>query len=244
MKYYFPTIEQNCTVEKLQYWAGHTNIWGPKVRKTEGGKVSCDRKLWVIHKEVSGFLTESCDSIRSFWVHFENETNIVMIGYPRKLPTKDNETCRKRLLQVMVNKLYLRMKCKEVYISPCCFADKPLLERDSPSSTDFISDIKGCNGDINDLTNRIHYSEKYVRLAIIDYAGLSTSPSDVQKFLEIYPNIKELVIDHGKSIEVFTRHQLLEKNYVEKFNCRSGPVKRSRNTFLCPLEIPLVLCNS
>ncbi|KAF1801810.1 hypothetical protein V8B55DRAFT_1038425 [Mucor lusitanicus] len=112
----------------------------------------------------------------------------------------------------MVDKLYYRMKCKEVYVSPCCSADEPILERDSPAPDHLISAIKGCNGTIADLTKRIHYTQKRLRLAIIDYAGLSTSPDGIRRFLKTYPNIKEIAIDHGKSIETLTQHQLLERN--------------------------------
>ncbi|ORE01274.1 hypothetical protein BCV72DRAFT_236725 [Rhizopus microsporus var. microsporus] len=128
----------------------------------------------------------------------------------------------------MIDKLYFRMKCEEVYVSPCCFANEPILERDSPTPDHLLSVIKGCNGGITDLTKRIHYTQKHIRLAIIDYAGLSTSPSDIRKFLDTYPNIKEIAIDHGKSIEILAQHQLLERNDAEKFNCRPSPVQRSK----------------
>ncbi|KAI7898132.1 uncharacterized protein BX663DRAFT_525822 [Cokeromyces recurvatus] len=117
------------------------------------------------------------------------------------------------------------MKCEEVYISPCCFAKEPILEHDSPISDHLFPVIKCCNGGITDLTKRIRYTQKHIRLAIIDYAGLSTSPNDIRKFLDTYPNIKEIAIDHGKSIEILTQHQLLERNDAEKFNCRLSLVQ-------------------
>ncbi|KAI8094819.1 uncharacterized protein B0P05DRAFT_436788, partial [Gilbertella persicaria] len=54
----------------------------------------------------------------------------ITIGYARKSTTKENDASGTRLLQLMVDKLYYRMKCEEVYVSPCCFADEPILERD------------------------------------------------------------------------------------------------------------------
>ncbi|KAI8638233.1 hypothetical protein BD408DRAFT_436247 [Parasitella parasitica] len=92
----------------------------------------------------------------------------------------------------MVDKLYFRIKYEEVYVSPCCFANEPILERDSAASSRLFSVIKGCNGGITDLTKRTHYAQKHKCLAIIDYAGLSTSPNDIRKFLDTYPNIQEI----------------------------------------------------
>ncbi|KAI9284660.1 hypothetical protein BC943DRAFT_361004 [Umbelopsis sp. AD052] len=37
-----------------------------------------------------------------------------------------------------------------------------------------------------DLTSRVHKTQMGVRLVIIDYAGLSTSPEDIQRFLRTY----------------------------------------------------------
>lgn len=102
------------------------------------------------------------------------------------------------------------------------------LERDSSASDHLFSAIKGCNGGITDLTKRIHHTQNHIHLAIIDYVRLSTSPYDIRKFLDTYPNIKEIAIDHGKSIEILTQRQLLERNDAEKFNCRPSLVQRSK----------------
>ncbi|RCH84010.1 hypothetical protein CU097_002797 [Rhizopus azygosporus] len=163
------------------------------------------------------FLVESTDSISAYWDHLKNEADFITIGYARKFPTEENDVSRTRLLQLMVDKLYFRMKCEEVYISLCCFANEPILEL-----------IKGCNGGITDLTKCINYTQQHIRLAIIDYAGRSTSLNDIQKFLDTYPNIQEIAIDHGKSIEIQTQRQLLERNDAEKLNCLPSLVQRSK----------------
>jgi hypothetical protein len=179
-------------------------------------------------KEKREFLVESTDSISAYWSHLKNEVDFITIGYARKSPTKENDASRTRPLQRMADKLYFRMKREEVYVSPCCFANEPILERDFPALDHLFSVIKGCNGSITYLTKRIHYTYKHIRLTIIDYAGLSTSPNDIRKFLGTYSNIKEIAIDHGKSIEILTQHQLLERNNIEKFNCRPSIVQRSK----------------
>ncbi|KAG2210434.1 hypothetical protein INT45_009088 [Circinella minor] len=228
MKEFFPDLEQYGMTDRLQYWIGQSNIWGPRKRITEHGERKYGRHLWIIVKEMREFLVESTDSITAYWDHLKNEIDYITIGYARKSPTKEDDASRTRLLQLMTDKLYFRMKCEEVYVSPQCFANEPILERDSPPLDHFYSSIKDCNGGITDLTKRIHYTQKNIRLAIIDYAGLSTSPNDVRNFFKTYPNIKEIAIDHGKSIEILTQYQILESSDAEKFNCRSSLVKRSK----------------
>lgn len=90
---------------------------------------------------------------------------------PENPPTNESDGSRTRLLQLMADKLYSGMKCKEVYTSPRCFTGEPILERDSAVSDRLISAIKGCNVSITDLTKRLYYARKPVRLAIIDMLG-------------------------------------------------------------------------
>jgi hypothetical protein len=48
----------------------------------------------------------------------------------------------------MIDKLYFRGKCEEVYISPCCLVNQPILERDFPKANEALASWKGCQGDI------------------------------------------------------------------------------------------------
>ncbi|KAI8391837.1 uncharacterized protein BYT42DRAFT_611018 [Radiomyces spectabilis] len=67
-----------------------------------------------------------------------------------------------------------------------------------------------------------------MRLVVIDYAGLSTNPNDVGDFLKAYPQIKELVVDHGLAFELFTCNELINnQERLAKFNCCTGPKHRS-----------------
>ncbi|KAI9023650.1 hypothetical protein CLU79DRAFT_700729, partial [Phycomyces nitens] len=153
------------------------------------------------------------------------DTKYITIGYARKSPTDETKESRIRLLQLMVTKLYFRGKCEEVFVSPICKSDQPILERDSPKQDDLLLNLKGSHGDISDLVARVHFSQKPFRLVVIDYAGLSTSPNDIRVFLE---NIKEVVVDHGSSFEILSRFDLLKNNDIEKFKCRYANVKRSK----------------
>ncbi|KAI9022883.1 hypothetical protein CLU79DRAFT_701990, partial [Phycomyces nitens] len=63
------------------------------------------------------------------------------------------QASRVRLLQLMADKFYFRVKCDEVYVSPCCSAKNPILVRDSSTMKRVITLLKGCNG-------CVHYTKK------------------------------------------------------------------------------------
>ncbi|ORX48813.1 hypothetical protein DM01DRAFT_1291723, partial [Hesseltinella vesiculosa] len=56
-----------------------------------------------------------------------------------------------------------------------------------------------------------------IRCVVLDYAGLSTCPGDIVTFAKELKSIKEVVVDHGDSLEKFTRHQLINGN-IQKFH--------------------------
>ncbi|KAI9468525.1 MAG: hypothetical protein EXX96DRAFT_629990 [Benjaminiella poitrasii] len=205
----------------------NANIWGKSGRSRKNQR-KLGRKLWVVDEQLRAFATDTSDSVKAYWKYLQHDTKYITIGYARKSPTDETKESRIRLLQLMVNKLYFRGKCEEVFVSPICKADQPILERDSPKLDDLLLHLKGFHGDISDLVARVHFSQKPFRLVIIDYAGLSTSPNDIRIFLEQCSNIKEVVVDHGSSFEILSRFDLLKNNDLEKFKCRHANVKRSK----------------
>ncbi|KAI7881475.1 hypothetical protein K492DRAFT_111670, partial [Lichtheimia hyalospora FSU 10163] len=40
-----------------------------------------------------------------------------------------------------------------------------------------------------------------IRLVVLDYAGLTTNPNDLHKFVKNYKSIKEIVVDKGHKLE-------------------------------------------
>ncbi|KAK4516954.1 uncharacterized protein ATC70_000282 [Mucor velutinosus] len=223
----FPRLKNHCSVNQLQYWIGQAKIWGKSERSRKNQRKS-GRYLWVVDEQLWAFVTDTSDSVKAYWKYLKHDTKYITIGYARKSPTDETKESRMRLLQLMVNKLYSRGKCEEVFVSPICKADQPILERDSPKQDDLLLHLKGSHGDISDLVARVHFSQKPFRLVIIDYAGLSTSPDDIRTFLKQCSNIKEIVVDHGSSFEILSRFDLLKNNNLEKFKCRRANVQRSR----------------
>ncbi|ORE00793.1 hypothetical protein BCV72DRAFT_246403 [Rhizopus microsporus var. microsporus] len=228
----FPRLKNHCNENQLQYWIGQAKIWGKSERSRKNQRKS-GRNLWVVDEQLRGKITSLNFGFpyfnnllcSAYWKYLQHDTKYITIGYARKSPTDETKESRIRLLQLMVNKLYFRGKCEEVFVSPICKADQPILERDSPKQDDLLLNLKGSHGDISDLVARVHFSQKPFRLVIIDYAGLSTSPNDIRIFLD---NIKEVVVDHGSSFEILSRFDLLKNNDLEKFKCRHANVKRSK----------------
>ncbi|KAI8047843.1 uncharacterized protein B0P05DRAFT_565257 [Gilbertella persicaria] len=223
----FPHLKNHCSVYQLQYWIGQAKIWGKSTRSRKNQR-ELGRNLWVVDEQLRAFVTDTSDSVKAYWKYLQHDTKYITIGYARKSPTDETKESRIRLLQLMVNKLYFRGKCEEVFVSPICKADQPILERDSPKQDDLLLHLKGSHGDISDLVARVHFSQKPFRLVIIDYAGLSTSPNDIRIFLKQCSNIKEIVVDHGSSFEILSRFDLLKNMDLEKFKCRHANVKRSK----------------
>ncbi|KAG1466627.1 hypothetical protein G6F56_004653 [Rhizopus delemar] len=94
MEEFFPNLQQYCTIDRLQYWVGQSNIWGSRKRKTTNGQTKYGRHLWIVSKEMREFLFESTDSISAYWNHLKNEIDFITIGYARKFSTKENDTSR------------------------------------------------------------------------------------------------------------------------------------------------------
>ncbi|KAI9016418.1 hypothetical protein CLU79DRAFT_706869 [Phycomyces nitens] len=187
----FPNLHRHCKETQLQYWVGQAKIWGHIVKSRINGKTIYGRHLWIVRKKMRQFLIETNDSLSLYWQNIRENPHLVCIGYARKSVTKETDVSRSHLLQLMVDKLHFRLKCQEVYVSPCCAANDPILDRDSPSFQTVLASLKSCKGDIADLTDRLYYSQQEVRL-------------------------------------ILSRHMLLKNNKVEKFNCRSTPVQRSK----------------
>lgn len=92
---------------------------------------------------------DTSNSVKAYWKYLQHDTKYITIGYVRKSPTDETKESRIRLLQLMVNKLYSRGKCEEVFMNPICKADQPILERGSPKLDDSLLHLEGPHGDIS-----------------------------------------------------------------------------------------------
>ncbi|KAI8990973.1 hypothetical protein BDF20DRAFT_812786 [Mycotypha africana] len=104
------------------------------------------------------------------------------IGYARKSHSNESQSVRLRLLESMTAILVDPCRCSKIYVSPICAANSPLQERDLKRST-LIKEIRNAHGDMQDLISYAKTAVRPIRLVVIDYAGLTTSPQDLSDFM-------------------------------------------------------------
>ncbi|KAI7896026.1 uncharacterized protein EV154DRAFT_493246 [Mucor mucedo] len=119
-----------------------------------------------------------------------------------------------------------KLLCEDVFASCRANADDKIDDRDIKST--IIYKVSHVRGDCQDMLDYITMSNRTVRLVVIDYAGLSTNPDDLKEFVRKHKQLKEIAVDEGQKMTVFSRHELLkDEKLLQKFNCRIGSVKRS-----------------
>ncbi|KAI9486943.1 MAG: hypothetical protein EXX96DRAFT_535145 [Benjaminiella poitrasii] len=159
------------------------------------------------------------------------QLQFITIGYVRKSNTAESKTAKQKSLSLQAYKLKTKYLCKHVFTSVDTNADTLIEDRDYEEKKTKL-DIKNSHGDCQDS---IKMSDKKVRLVVISFSGLSTNPGDIYDFVKyvrkkrrIQWNLKEIVVDMGYKVEIFTRHQLLHDDKVLKqFKCRTSLKKRS-----------------
>ncbi|KAI8874874.1 hypothetical protein K501DRAFT_203807, partial [Backusella circina FSU 941] len=104
------------------------------------------------------------------------------IGYARKSHTNESKSVRLRLLENMTAILIDPCRCSKIYVTPICTANSPLLERDMKRNT-LSKEIRHAHGDMQDLISYAKTAVRPIRLVVIDYAGLTTSPQDLFNFV-------------------------------------------------------------
>ncbi|KAG1212634.1 hypothetical protein AB4K20DRAFT_1865651 [Rhizopus microsporus] len=141
--------------------------------------------------------------------------------------TDEDNSTRQRLLNGMVTKLKTKLLCRKVFVSPCSSADMEFSKRDtSKKSLKFMESFK--SSFMIDLLLFLKAETRMVRLIAIDYAGLSTNVEDLRSLVNNHKCVKEIVIDKGHRVELFSRKQLLKDDEVLRlFRCRTKAVNRS-----------------
>ncbi|KAG1061808.1 hypothetical protein G6F41_011968 [Rhizopus arrhizus] len=103
-----------------------------------------------------------------------------IIGYCRKsvAETKNRASC----LQRMINILYKRSLVNKVFVSPRSSTKQPFLKRDFEDEDDILSKLNDVHGNTKDFLEFLENNTKICVIAI-DYAGLTTSITDLKKLL-------------------------------------------------------------
>lgn len=148
------------------------------------------------------------------------------VGYVRKSNTNEPDTTKKKLVNLQIYKMKTKLLCEDVFVSYNTSANDPIAERDATTPPYAFDD---CSGNTQDFITKITKSARQIRLVVIDYAGLSTNPDDIRLFISLNKSIREVVVDIGHKVEVYSRYDLLKSiKILNKFRCRRECVKRSR----------------
>ncbi|KAI7889921.1 uncharacterized protein EV154DRAFT_512852 [Mucor mucedo] len=149
------------------------------------------------------------------------------IGYARKSLSNESKSVRLRLLESMTSILVDPCRCSKIFVTPLCNANSPLLERDLKRSP-LTKDVRHAHGDMQDLISYVKTSMRPIRLVVIDYAGLTTSPQDLLTFISSLNLVMFVVVYHGHRFESFSRENLLKDISFKAFAYRKAPIRRSR----------------
>ncbi|CAO0790839.1 unnamed protein product [Mucor circinelloides] len=129
-------------------------------------------------------------------------------GYARKSKGKERITTRSNLLNEMVHRLRKRSLCTKVYVSSYCDANQPLESRDSKRNyKHHLALIKNCDGDMTMQLLKTKF--KPIRLAAIDFAGLSTEPNDIRAFISPCKIIRSASNSHPLTLPTITNDHLV-----------------------------------
>ncbi|KAF7720550.1 hypothetical protein EC973_007544, partial [Apophysomyces ossiformis] len=177
----FPDLQKHYSQKQISTWLTAERLhFGSQKTQRINNVPQKGRWLWLCTAETAVTLQEKEGLFR---FHCSNAVgNWVNVGYVRKSHTTESEESRIRLLQAMITRLVNRCLCTKLFASPCSSSTQPLLERDWPKP-DLLAKLNGCDGDTQDLFAFLSTCTEKVRLCIIDYAGLSNDPDDVQKLL-------------------------------------------------------------
>ncbi|KAG2201332.1 hypothetical protein INT47_001420, partial [Mucor saturninus] len=225
VKPYF--AETNFTCNQLNDWLGKEGSWGSTKRKIVNGERLRGRTLHVIRPELRDFLWNDISNVKEFRKSVrESRHKTATIGYVRKSKTTEKKEAVEKSINLQVAKMKKKLLCEDVFASCRANADDKIDDRDIKST--MIYKVSHVHGDCQDMLDYITMSNRTVRLVVIDYAGLSTNPDDLKEFVRKHKQLKEIAIDEGQKMAVFSRHELLkDEKLLQKFNCRIGSVKRS-----------------
>ncbi|KAG0172635.1 hypothetical protein DFQ28_007651 [Apophysomyces sp. BC1034] len=219
--------DDTVTSDDLSCWMSKDGSWGLAIRKQMNKKRKRCRLLNVVKKEYRDFTWEDLSNIQEYRSLVKSSiASMYTVGYARKSNTNEPNAAKEKLVNLQIYKLKTKLLCEDVFVSYNTSANDPIAERDVTAPTYAFED---CSGNTQDLITKITKSPRRVRLVIIDYAGLTTNPDDMKLFISLNKSIREVVVDVGHKVHVYSRHDLLKNvNILNKFRCRRECVKRSK----------------
>ncbi|ORY95336.1 hypothetical protein BCR43DRAFT_298147 [Syncephalastrum racemosum] len=104
------------------------------------------------------------------------------VGYIRKPQLNESASTRIRCLDHMANILSRKTSCTHIYVSPVCKSTSPQIKRDYDDNP-LAKRLTGVDGTMQDTLKLFSQSGKSIRLCVIEFAGLTDDPNDLQQFL-------------------------------------------------------------
>ncbi|KAI9362851.1 hypothetical protein BD770DRAFT_315866 [Pilaira anomala] len=95
----------------------------------------------------------------------------------------------------MVNSLYSRSNVDKCFVSYSSDANSDITTRDFRDNIKTLEKIQNVHGNTQKMINFISSSKQKVCIVIIDYAGLSTDPVNIQQFIMDNDAIEKIIID-------------------------------------------------
>ncbi|KAG0166085.1 hypothetical protein DFQ28_000675 [Apophysomyces sp. BC1034] len=230
LKDHMPNISSYCTARKVNDWISKESTLHRTKNMRQGHLQLKARPAWVLKQEFRENAIETVFNRHAFKQTVRNSPGWTTIGYARKSVSNESTKKRTALLQTMIENLHINDLCEKVYVSPMCSVNSELMIRDyhrSATTTTVLQQLRFQDGDMQDFIVFAKTTTVNIRLVVLDYAGLTTKPDDLRKFVKSIKSIKEIVVDKGHKLECFTRHKLLNSDDIQKSNCRTANVKRS-----------------
>ncbi|KAI9009016.1 hypothetical protein CLU79DRAFT_497023 [Phycomyces nitens] len=161
------------------------------------------QSMWFLVPERQGQVAANLFS-KHIYIESVQTGECTTIGYARKSHTNESKSARLRILENMMAILVDPCRCSKIYVTPICAANSPLLERDLKHST-LSKELHHAHGDMQDLISYAKTGVRPIRLVVLDYAGLTTSPQDLFGFIKTLPMIMFVVVYHGYRFKSFSR---------------------------------------
>ncbi|KAI7889254.1 uncharacterized protein EV154DRAFT_544570 [Mucor mucedo] len=125
-----------------------------------------------------------------------------------------------------------RSNVNKCFVSFSSNANSDIITRDLKDDIKTLENIRHIHGNTQKMIDFISSSKRKVCMVIIDYAGLSTDPVNIQEFIRNNDAMEKLIVDcfpyTCDAVEFERCCVLNDISTLSAFNCRKTPRQRSK----------------
>ncbi|KAI8975482.1 hypothetical protein BDF20DRAFT_878993 [Mycotypha africana] len=116
-----------CTSTQLARWIANDGSWDQLEREVIDNTRVRGRHLYLLRSQYRTAAIDNVENVNSYkaFAHVDAERWMI-VGYARKSISKEDDTARCRLLNLMITKLRTKLFCGKVFVSPFSNADANL----------------------------------------------------------------------------------------------------------------------